>query len=227
MEKKYVVILLVVLVLTMILPVLAFLNIIKGISPRFRLVFYWYIFFCSVMVIGLSLSYPVNKFLKPYQKDRLLIFINPYVDVKNRGYNIVQSMTTIGNGGFWGKGWTNGEQVQKFFLPEQATDFIYPVIAEEWGFVRGSFLILLLYGLVFYRGVRTMTQAKDIWSVLVVSGVLAAILFHIIENMGMCVGIMPITGIPLPLLSYGGSFLIACYTGIALIVNTGLNKFQY
>jgi rod shape determining protein RodA len=227
MEKKYVLILLAVLALTMILPLLVYFNVIKGISARFRTFFYWYIFFCSLMVIGLSVSYPVNKILKPYQKDRLLIFINPYVDVKNRGYNIIQSMNTIGNGGFWGKGFTNGEQVHKFFLPEQATDFIYPVIAEEWGFVRGSLLILILYGLIFYRGIRTTMQARDQWSVFVVSGILSVLLFHIIENMGMCVGIMPITGIPLPFLSYGGSFLIACYTGIGIIMNTGMNKYQY
>jgi len=223
---KYLILLLLAIALTLVIAVLAYFDVIKGISQKFKIFFYWYIFFCSVVLIGLSLSYPANKFLKPYQKDRLLIFFNPYVDEKGKGYHIIQSMTTIGNGGLFGKGWMKGEQVQKFFLPEQATDFIYPVIAEESGFL-GSALILLFFSLIFYRGLKAASSARDYWGVYTVAGILTLYLFHIIENIGMCVGIMPITGIPLPFLSYGGSFLMSCYLGLGIIMNINLNKYQY
>lgn len=222
-NPRYVVILFVTLLLTLGLSCLVFFDIIKGISPKFKIIFFWYIFFCSVILAGLTFSYPVNKFLKPYQKDRLLIFFNPYVDEKGSGYHIIQSITTIGNGGVFGKGWKKGEQVQKYFLPEQATDFIYPVIAEEKGFL-GSLTILLLYGIIFFRGMRVTLKSKDFWGAYTVIGLMTMFLFHILENMGMCIGIMPITGIPLPFLSYGGSFLMTCYMGIGIMMNIGLNK---
>jgi len=174
------------------------------------------------MIFGLAMSYPVNKFLKPYQKDRLLIFFNPSVDEKGSGYHIIQSITTVGNGGFFGKGWKKGEQVQKYFLPEQATDFIYPVIAEELGFI-GSFVILFLYGVIFFRGMKIILKSKDFWGGYVVIGLMTMYLYHILQNIGMCIGVMPITGIPLPLLSYGGSFLMSCYFGISIMINIYLN----
>ncbi|OHD13306.1 MAG: rod shape-determining protein RodA [Spirochaetes bacterium GWD1_27_9] len=223
-NPRYIAILFLTLILTLGISLLVYFDILKGISQKFKIFFFWYIFICSVFLIGLTLSYPVNKFLKPYQKDRLLIFFNPYVDAKGSGYHIIQSMTTIGNGGLFGKGWQKGEQAQKFFLPEQATDFIYPVIAEESGFL-GSIIVLILYFLIFYRGVRIILYARDYWSVYTVTGLLTMYLFHIIQNMGMCVGIMPITGIPLPFLSYGGSFLMTCYMGIGIIMNINFSRY--
>ncbi|HPO50152.1 MAG TPA: FtsW/RodA/SpoVE family cell cycle protein, partial [Spirochaetota bacterium] len=196
-NPKYIIILFATLFFTLGLSSLVLFDVIKGIGPKFKIFFFWYVFFCSVAIIGLSMSYPVNKFLKPYQKDRLLIFFNPYVDEKGSGYHIIQSITTIGNGGFLGKGWRKGEQVQKYFLPEQATDFIYPVIAEEMGFI-GSLIILLLYGAIFFRGMRITVMSKDFWSSFTVVGLMSVYFFHILENMGMCIGVMPITGIPLP-----------------------------
>lgn len=221
-NPKYVLILFVTLIITLGISALVFFDIIKGINPKLKIFFFWYIFFCSVMIFGLAMSYPVNKFLKPYQKDRLLIFFNPSVDEKGSGYHIIQSITTVGNGGFFGKGWKKGEQVQKYFLPEQATDFIYPVIAEELGFI-GSFVILFLYGVIFFRGMKIILKSKDFWGGYVVIGLMTMYLYHILQNIGMCIGVMPITGIPLPLLSYGGSFLMSCYFGISIMINIYLN----
>lgn len=224
---KYVSIILTSLSFTLTIALLGYFNIIKGIGIRFKKIFYWYLFFGSILLFGLFLSYPVDKFvLRDYQKDRLMIFFNPNFDPKGKGYNIIQSKTTIGNGGLLGKGWCKGEQIQNFFLPEQATDFIYPVIAEEKGFL-GSILILFLYSLIFYRGFFIVLNARHYWHGYVVIGILSMLLFHIIQNIGMCIGIMPITGIPLPFLSYGGSFLMTCYIGIGIILNIELNRYQY
>lgn len=223
MNYKYIVVITLFFVVTIALCILAYLDIIKGISANFKPIFYWYVFFASFIFVGLMFSYPANKFLKQYQKDRLLIFFNPYVDPLNTGYNIIQSMTAIGNGGVTGKGWKQGEMIQNKFLPEQATDFIFPVIAEETGYI-GSLLLLFLYGVYFFRGLSIAYKAKDSWSTYVCIGLLCMMLFHILENMGMAMGIMPITGIPLPFISYGGSFLIVCYLSTGLMMNIKLNR---
>lgn len=227
LNPKYIIIVFSTLIATLIIALLAYFNVIKGINDKFRLFFYWYIFFMSIFIIGGALSYPVDRYiLKGYQKDRLLIFFNPEFDPKDKGFHIIQSKNTIGNGGLLGKGWTKGELTQNYFLPEQATDFIYPVIAEEKGYL-GSLIILILYGLIFFRGFHIVLNAKDNWSAYVIIGLMSMLLFHIFENMGMCLGIMPITGIPLPFLSYGGSFLMSCFTTIGIILNIGINKYQY
>ncbi|MBR3732177.1 MAG: rod shape-determining protein RodA [Spirochaetales bacterium] len=227
MNPKYMLIIFGTLILTVVIALLAYFGVIKGIDDRLRPVFYWYVFIVSVIVIAGSLSYPVNRFmLKPYQKDRLLIFLNPDYDPRGKGFHIIQSRNTIGNGGLLGRGWTKGDQTQHYFLPEQATDFIYAVIAEERGYL-GSLIILLLYGLIFARGFIIMYRSRDYWGSYVVGGVIAMLLFHVLENMGMGLGIMPITGIPLPFLSYGGSFLMACFCGIGLVMNVSLNRYQF
>ena len=125
----------------------------------------------------------------------------------------------------FGQGWRNGEMIQNLFVPEQSTDFIYPVIAEELGFV-GTALIIFLYSLYFGRGLRIALYAKDRWASYVSVGILSFMLFHILENIGMCLGIMPITGIPLPFISYGGSFIISCFcNGCTFKFN--INRYQY
>ena len=226
-NTKYVIIMYIFLSITLSLSVLSVSNIIKGINLKMKRIFYWLMFFTSVFYIGTLLSYPVDKYvLESYQKDRIMIFFNPYFDPKGKGYNIIQSITTIGNGGILGKGWCKGEQIQNFFLPEQATDFIYPVIAEEKGFI-GSFIILFLYSLIFYRSLYAVLNTKNYWKAYTIIGIIFMMLFHIIQNMGMSIGIMPITGIPLPFLSYGGSFLITCFMGIGLIMNFELNRYHY
>ena len=226
-NTRYVIISLSLLSISLMLPGLAYFNVIKNIGEKFKKYFYWYLFFGSIVLIGLTISYPTNSFvLQQYQKDRLMIFFNPNFDPKGKGYNIIQSRTTIGNGGLFGQGWCKGEQIQNFFLPEQATDFIYPVIAEEKGFL-GSLLILFLYSLIFFRGFYIIINTRYYWEAYVIIGILSMYLFHIVQNIGMCVGIMPITGIPLPFLSYGGSFLITCFIGTGLMMNIELNRYQY
>lgn len=226
-NEKYILIVFSFFVITITIAVLAYFDVIKGISDKFKTVFYWYVFFASFLFLGLIFSYPINQYvLKEYQKDRLLIFFNPYVDPMNKGYNIIQSMTTIGNGGVMGKGWKQGEMIQNMFLPEQATDFIFPVIAEELGFL-GSSLLLVLYGLFFFRGFSIAYKAKDPWSTYVAVGILCMLLFHILENIGMTIGIMPITGIPLPFISYGGSFLIVCFVSVAILLNIKINRIPH
>lgn len=226
-DSRYIIIVLSVIFITIVICLLAFFDIIKGVSGKFKLIFYWYVYFTSILLLGLSLSFPINKYvLEDYQKDRLLIFFKPEVDPRDKGYNVIQSMTTIGNGGITGKGWLKGQMIHNHFLPEKSTDFIFPVIAEEWGFL-GSVFIILLFALMFYRSFLILYNSKDYFSALIVSGILSMLLFHILENIGMCIGIMPITGIPLPFLSAGGSFLLTCYISIGLILNIDLNRFNY
>ncbi|HBD93537.1 MAG TPA: hypothetical protein DC057_05135 [Spirochaetia bacterium] len=226
-NMKYVILVFIFLFITIAISILAYLDIIKGISNKFKLLFYWFVFFASIAFFGLLLSYPVNKFvLKGYQKDRLLIFFNPYSDPMNSGYNIIQAMTAIGNGGFSGKGWQKGEMIQNLFVPEQSTDFIFPVIAEELGFL-GTVLIVFLYGLFFFRGFYIAINCKDLWSSCVTAGLLSYLLFHILQNIGMCIGIMPVTGIPLPFISYGGTFIVSCFLTTGLLLNFHINRFQY
>jgi len=197
------------------------------VSEKFKKIFYWIAFYISAITAGLFLSYFANYYvLSQYQKDRLLIFLNPEFDAEKKGYNIIQSKTTIGNGGIFGRGWCKGEQTQKKFLPEQETDFIFPVIAEERGFI-GSLIILFLYSLIFYRGFKIILKSRYYYETYIVVGILSMFLFHIFQNIGMCIGIMPITGIPLPFLSYGGSFLITCFIGIGIMMNIRFNRYRY
>jgi rod shape determining protein RodA len=226
MNTRYMILVFIILGITIGLSSLTYFNIIK-VSELFRKIMYWYLFASTILCFGLLISYPADRVvLKEYQKDRLLIFFNPSYDEEGKGYNIIQSKTAIGNGGLFGHGWRRGKQIQNRFLPEQATDFIYPVIAEELGFL-GSLIILILYSLLFVRGFFIMLKSKVLWNTYVVMGILTMLLFHIFQNMGMTLGIMPITGIPLPYLSYGGSFLITCYIALGLLLNFNMSRYQY
>jgi len=164
--------------------------------------------------------------LKPHQIQRLLAFIDPYNDGKGGlgyGYNIIQSLVAVGSGGLWGKGWGKGSQVQGNFLPEHHTDFIFSVLGEEFGFA-GATVFLLLYLLLIYRLFLIAFHAKDMFGCLLVVGVVSMILFHLVVNVGMTIGIMPITGIPLPLFSYGGSNMLVNLTGLGLALNVGMRR---
>ena len=178
-----------------------------------------------IFFVGLLLSALLNDFLKPYQKQRLIVFINPKIDPFGSGYNIIQSKIAIGAGGLFGKGLKGGTQSQLGFLPERSTDFIFSIFAEEWGFT-GSFFLLVMYALFIYRGIAIIYNAKDIYGTLVASGIVGMFLFHIIINMGMTVGIMPITGIPLPFMSYGGSFLITSLASTSILFNIEMRRYQ-
>lgn len=153
--------------------------------------------------------------LKPYQQNRLISFLNPEIDPRATGWHIIQSKVAIGSGGLLGKGYLEGTQKRLAFLPEQATDFIYSVVGEELGFI-GVLITLVLFALFILTLVRIARRATDSYSCIVVFGIAGMVFTHVLENIGMTVGLMPITGIPLPFFSYGGSFLLACAVGVGI-----------
>jgi rod shape determining protein RodA len=164
--------------------------------------------------------------LKDYQKQRLTAFINPSADPGGRGFswNYRQSLIAVGSGGLTGKGYLKGPQTNLNYVPEQHTDFIFTVIAEELGFA-GAGLLLALYGVVLWRGLRIATLARDRLGLLVAGGVVSMLVFQAFVNVGMTLGIMPITGIPLPFVSYGGSSLIASFLAVGLLMNVHMRRF--
>ena len=155
--------------------------------------------------------------LKDHQKERLLVFLDPSRDPKNSGYQVTQSRIAIGSGGWTGKGYTEGSQKRNGFLPEQETDFIFAVVGEELGFL-GVTLALTLFLFLFLRIIRVATRANDSFSSLVAFGLAGSWFVHVIVNVGMTINVMPITGIPLPFFSYGGSFMLACWIGVGMLV---------
>lgn len=155
--------------------------------------------------------------LKPYQQARLVSFLNPEADAANSGYQALQSKVAIGSGGLFGNGFTQGPQKRLAFLPEQHTDFIFSVVGEELGFL-GVLLALLLFFGFFLAIVRIARRATDPFSSLVAFGILGFLFTHVFENVGMTISIMPITGIPLPFFSYGGSFILTCSLAVGLLL---------
>ncbi|HEY7192004.1 MAG TPA: rod shape-determining protein RodA [Vicinamibacterales bacterium] len=154
--------------------------------------------------------------LKPYQQNRIRVFIDPSVDPQGSGYHVLQSQVAIGSGGWFGRGYLEGPQKRLAFLPEQFTDFIFAVVGEELGFI-GVALALTLFLLLFLRVIRISERANDSFSSLVAFGLLASWFTHVLENVGMTLNLMPITGIPLPFFSYGGSFMLACWLAIGIL----------
>ncbi|MBK6488727.1 MAG: rod shape-determining protein RodA [Gemmatimonadetes bacterium] len=155
--------------------------------------------------------------LAPHQRARLLVFLDPSEDPQASGYHVIQSQIAIGSGGWFGKGFTLGTQKRGSFLPEQHTDFIFAVVGEELGFL-GVSMALALFLLLFLRVIRVASRANDSFSSLVAFGLLGSWMVHVIENVGMTLNLMPITGIPLPFFSYGGSFMLACWLAIGILV---------
>jgi rod shape determining protein RodA len=153
--------------------------------------------------------------IKPYQKDRLTAFLSPTDNPKKQGYQINQSLTAIGSGGKTGRG-DEATQTRLDFLPEHHTDFVFAVVGEEFGFV-GAALILSLFALVVWRALRILTMSKNFYGALVAGGITAMLMFQVFVNVGMTIGIMPITGIPLPLVSYGGSSVLTTLMAIGLL----------
>jgi rod shape determining protein RodA len=171
----------------------------------------------TVAVIVVVLSGPLLgvEVIKPYQMDRLTAFLNPSTDPDDEGYQINQSLTAIGSGGKTGRG-EQSTQTKLNFLPEHHTDFIFSVVGEEFGFV-GAALVLSLFALVIWRALRILTMSKNFYGALVAGGITAMLMFQVFVNVGMTIGIMPITGIPLPLMSYGGSSVITTLLAIGLL----------
>lgn len=176
------------------------------------------------LVLGLHFKFGLWIPLKDYQLQRLIVFVNPYNDGmggRGAGWNTIQSLVAIGSGGLAGKGLFQGSQAQLNFLPEHHTDFIYAVIGEELGFI-GAVSVLLLFAILLLRTVYIAANARELYGGLLVTGISAMWLFHIFENIGMCIGMMPVTGIPLPFISYGGSFMIANLLAVALILSVNV-----
>ena len=154
--------------------------------------------------------------LRPYQVERLVGFVNPDADPSGSTYNMLQSITAVGSGGLDGRGVTGATQTNLDYLPEHTTDFIFSSLAEQRGFV-GAALLLLLYALVVWRGVKIIALAPSLFSAIVAGAVVFAVLLQVFVNVGMTIGIAPITGIPLPLVSYGGSSMITTLIMVGLL----------
>ena len=169
----------------------------------------------ALNVLGGVLALPFWNRLAPYQQNRLLAFLNPDVDPRAAGWHVIQSKVAVGSGGLLGKGFTQGTQKRLAFLPAQHTDFIFSVVGEELGFV-GVLVALCLFAWMLFGLLRIARKATDPFSSLCVFGIAGLFFTHIFENVGMTINLMPITGIPLPFFSYGGSFLLACSIGVAI-----------
>jgi rod shape determining protein RodA len=155
---------------------------------------------------------------------RLTSFLNPDADPKGSGYQVLQSRIAVGSGGIWGKGAYHGTQTQGDFLPIPYTDFIFAALSEEHGFI-GAVLVLLLYFLILMRLIQNAQTAKDVPGTLIIMGIVAVLTFQIAVNVGMVVGLMPVTGIPLPLLSYGGSSVLFAFLSLGIVMNIRMRRF--
>jgi rod shape determining protein RodA len=181
---------------------------------------------CSAVLIGCVSSIPIKKALKDYQRKRLVVFLNPKVDPRGAGYNIIQSKIAIGSGRFTGKGFKRGSQTQLGFLPEQHTDFIFSVIAEEGGWIMSQ-LTLFLYFLFIWRALTIAKEARDRYGSLVSLGLATMFTFCAVINIGMVMGIMPVTGMPLLLLSYGGSSIFSSLCAVGILCSIHMRRHTY
>ncbi len=176
-------------------------------------------------VMGGVFAIPFWNRLAPYQQNRLLAFLNPDVDPRAAGWHVIQSKVAVGSGGLLGKGFTEGTQKRLAFLPAQHTDFIFSIVGEELGFV-GVLVALSLFGWMLFRLLRVARKATDPFSSLCVFGIAGLFFTHIVENVGMTINLMPITGIPLPFFSYGGSFLLVCSIGVGIALRVAWESRQ-
>ena len=198
------------------IPVLIMALILGGLKLKHAVVF--------ILLGALILPAVWHYGLKPYQKQRLVSFREPESDPQGSGYQVQQSLIAVGSGGLWGKGITKGTQTQGMFLPVPQTDFIFAAWCEEHGFV-GAVVVLLLYFLLLMRLVHNAQTAPDRVGAFVVMGVVAVLFFHILVNVGMVVGYMPVTGIPLPLMSYGGSSVLFMFLALGIVMNIRMRRY--
>ena len=186
--------------------------------------FFWICYVFGIFIISLGTSFAANMVLKEYQIMRLIVFMDPNVDPRGSGWHIIQSVTAIGSGGLLGKGYLQGTQSHYRFLPEQSTDFIFSILSEEWGFLGGIF-VFALYLVIILRVLRTMRITPDPYGSFILAGLVSMYTFHFFINVGMTMGIMPITGIPLLFLSYGGSAIFSAMTGIGLALSVHVRRY--
>ncbi|MCM1320724.1 MAG: rod shape-determining protein RodA [Bacteroides sp.] len=188
--------------------------------------YFWLSYFSGIVTFAIAGSKAVGKVLKNYQIKRLIVFLDPQTDPLGAGWNIIQSKTAIGAGGIFGQGYLQGTQSHFRYLPQQSTDFIFSIISEEWGFF-GSLLVCLLFLIIIIRIIFIIKNIKNIFGYYIASGILSMLFFHFIVNIGMVIGIMPITGIPLLFLSYGGSSLWTAMTAIGLLMSIHFRYLDY
>jgi rod shape determining protein RodA len=198
--------------------VLIFVLVVSGVKPRYL---------ALLGVIGVIGVVGVLHFgvLKQYQKDRLTAFLDPKTNTQSSAYNLAQSKIAIGSGGTVGKGLFRGTQTNLSYVPEQHTDFIFTAVGEQLGLV-GSALLLGLFALMIWRTWVAASQARDLAGTYICVGVLGMLMFQIFENVGMTMGIMPITGIPLPFMSYGGSAIVGSFAAVGLVLNVQMRRFS-
>jgi rod shape determining protein RodA len=178
----------------------------------------------AVGILGASGSW--FYYLHDYQKERVLTFLNPERDPLGSAYHAIQSQIAVGSGGFFGKGFLQGSQSQRGFLPEQQTDFVFSVLAEEWGFVGAAFVMLLYLGIIL-RALMIARASKDQFGANLAIGVSALFFWAALVNIGMVLGLAPVVGVPLPLFSYGGSSLLTCLIGAGLLMNISMRRYVF
>jgi rod shape determining protein RodA len=205
--------------------IVAILSILGFLYSR-RNYFYWMIYSSFLVITGLVGSLAVRAFLKEYQFMRLIVFLDPSVDPRGTGWNIIQSLIAVGSGGLTGKGFLAGTQSHYRFLPEQSTDFIFSIISEELGYL-GSVFVIVLFAIILVRGLILVLNSKDSYGLYLGSGIIMMIFFHVFINIGMVIGVMPIIGIPLLFVSYGGSSLWTSLIALGLIQNIYLRRYRY
>jgi rod shape determining protein RodA len=188
--------------------------------------YYWIAYFTGILAFALLASIGASHVLKDYQIMRLIVFLDPNIDPLGSGWNIIQSITAIGSGGFFGMGFLKGTQSHYRFLPQQSTDFIFSILSEEWGFV-GGFIVFGLYSLILVRGITIIRKTESRYGSLIATGVVAMFFFHFIVNIGMVMGSMPITGIPLLFLSYGGSSLWTAMLAAGLLMSINMRRLSH
>ncbi len=179
-----------------------------------------------LIVAGLVAAPVLFHFLKEYQRTRLLVFMNPNLDPLGAGYTIIQSKIAIGSGGFFGKGFMGGTQTQLKFLPERHTDFIFGVIGEEGGFLAG-FLVIALFWIIIQRGYQITAQTPDRFGSQIACGITTMLAFQAFVNIGMTMGVLPVVGVPLPLVSYGGTSVVMTLLAISLLINIKVHRSLY
>ncbi|MBW2185755.1 MAG: rod shape-determining protein RodA [Deltaproteobacteria bacterium] len=183
----------------------------------------------ALTILGLLASCAMTGgwfLLHGYQKDRIRTFLDPERDPLGTGYHIIQSKIAVGSGGLWGKGFMQGTQSQLSFLPERHTDFAFSVFAEEWG-LFGCILLLALYLAIVLRGINIARKADSSFGMYLAIGITAMIFWHIIVNLGMVIGLLPVVGVPLPLFSYGGTSMVTTMIGCGLLLNISMRRFMF
>lgn len=188
--------------------------------------FFWIVYAAAVGILSLGASFAAQRILREYQIKRLIVFLDPNVDPRGAGWNIIQSITAIGSGGIMGKGYLQGTQSHFRFLPAQSTDFIFSIFSEEWGFL-GGILVFFLFTLICFRLVRIMRHTPDPFGSYITAGLAGMYMFHFLVNAGMTMGIMPITGIPLLFMSYGGSALLAAMSGVGVALSIYIRRYDH